>query len=65
MERRAVRVKKCYTLSSGQVVRITSIHEEMARCDMFDEPTQKWMQLQSALPLSLLKEECRNPVKDK
>ena len=50
MERREVQVKKHYTLHNGQIVRVISIHNEMARCDMFDELAQARV-FSTALPL--------------
>jgi uncharacterized protein (UPF0179 family) len=61
MKRDDVKVKKCYRLGSGQIVRIMSIQNELVRCDMFDETERKWVQLASALPITTLKEPCPEP----
>ena len=51
----------CYRLVNGQIVRVISVSDISARCDIFDEAQKKWVQLFNPLPLVALKEQTDDP----
>lgn len=62
MSQESLKVNGIYQMTDGRIVRVVEIQIGVARCDVFDAQSGRWVSAAASVPSWMIRESCPDPL---